>query len=250
MAQIITMPRLSDTMTEGVVATWLKKVGDTIKTGDILAEIETDKATMEFESFHDGVLLHIGIQEGQSAPVDSLLAIIGSAGEDISALLSGGTATETKEEKVVEEAKPKPDKRGGKRPGAGRPALVRLNKERIAQGLEPILPKQSINKKVKKQKSNAILPESKKARAQEVLAEMLGRKSKYIVQKVLDKALDDNDKEQMACLQLVMDRVLPKDYLSKVKGKSNQIQINISGVGQDVQIEGNEIEAEYEVEDE
>lgn len=106
MAQIITMPRLSDTMTEGVVATWLKKVGDTIKTGDILAEIETDKATMEFESFHDGVLLHIGIQEGQSAPVDSLLAIIGKEGEDISALLSGGTATETKEEKVVEEAKP------------------------------------------------------------------------------------------------------------------------------------------------
>lgn len=105
MAQIITMPRLSDTMTEGVVATWLKKVGDTIKTGDILAEIETDKATMEFESFHDGVLLHIGIQEGQSAPVDSLLAIIGSAGEDISALLNGGTATETKEEKVVEETK-------------------------------------------------------------------------------------------------------------------------------------------------
>ena len=102
MAQIITMPRLSDTMTEGVVATWLKKVGDTIKTGDILAEIETDKATMEFESFHDGVLLHIGIQEGQSAPVDSLLAIIGAAGEDISALLSGGNATETKEEKVEE----------------------------------------------------------------------------------------------------------------------------------------------------
>ncbi|RTL09860.1 MAG: pyruvate dehydrogenase [Flavobacteriaceae bacterium] len=106
MAQIITMPRLSDTMTEGVVATWLKKVGDTIKTGDILAEIETDKATMEFESFYDGVLLHIGIQEGQSAPVDSLLAIIGTGGEDISALLSGGTVTETKDEKVVEEAKP------------------------------------------------------------------------------------------------------------------------------------------------
>ncbi len=106
MAQIITMPRLSDTMTEGVVATWLKKVGDTIKTGDILAEIETDKATMEFESFHDGVLLHIGIQEGESAPVDSLLAIIGKEGEDVSALFSGGTAAETKEEKVAEEAKP------------------------------------------------------------------------------------------------------------------------------------------------
>jgi pyruvate dehydrogenase E2 component (dihydrolipoamide acetyltransferase) len=105
MAQIITMPRLSDTMTEGVVATWLKKVGDTIKTGDILAEIETDKATMEFEAFYDGVLLHIGIQEGQSAPVDSLLAIIGKEGEDISALLSGGAAAETKEEKVVEGTK-------------------------------------------------------------------------------------------------------------------------------------------------
>ena len=109
MAQIITMPRLSDTMTEGVVATWLKKVGDTIKTGDILAEIETDKATMEFESFHDGVLLHIGIQEGQSAPVDSLLAIVGKSGEDISALLSSVTASENKDEKVeVKEELPTP----------------------------------------------------------------------------------------------------------------------------------------------
>ena len=81
-------------MTEGTVATWLKKVGDTIKTGEILAEIETDKATMEFESFYDGVLLHIGIQEGESAPVDSLLAIVGKQGEDISALLSGGAPNE------------------------------------------------------------------------------------------------------------------------------------------------------------
>ena len=71
----------------------VKKVGDTIKSGDILAEIETDKATMEFESFHDGVLLHIGIQEGQSAPVDSLLAIVGKQGEDITALLATGSAT-------------------------------------------------------------------------------------------------------------------------------------------------------------
>ncbi len=97
MAQIITMPRLSDTMTEGVVATWLKAVGDTIKTGDILAEIETDKATMEFESFYDGVLLHIGIEEGGSAPVDSLLAIVGTAGEDISALLNKETAEKAPE---------------------------------------------------------------------------------------------------------------------------------------------------------
>lgn len=141
-------------------------------------------------------------------------------------------------EVLVAEAQPKKSKRGGKRVGSGRPALVRLNNERQAQGLEPILPKQKINKKVVK--SNAILPVNKKARAQEVLAEMLGRKSKYIVQKVLDKALDDNDEDQMACLKLVMDRVLPADYLSKVKSKGNQIQINISGVGQDVAIESND----------
>ncbi len=94
MATIITMPRLSDTMEEGVVASWLKKVGDKIEEGDILAEIETDKATMEFESFHEGTLLHIGVQEGESAKVDSLLAIVGEEGEDISALLNGGTTQE------------------------------------------------------------------------------------------------------------------------------------------------------------
>jgi pyruvate dehydrogenase E2 component (dihydrolipoamide acetyltransferase) len=93
MAIKVTMPRLSDTMTEGTVATWLKKVGDKISEGDILAEIETDKATMEFESFNEGTLLHIGIQAGETAPVDSLLAIIGKEGEDISALLAGGDAT-------------------------------------------------------------------------------------------------------------------------------------------------------------
>ena len=82
------MPRLSDTMEEGVVAKWLVNEGDTIKEGDILAEIETDKATMEFESFHDGVLLHIGINEGETAAVDTLLAIVGEKDEDISGLLS------------------------------------------------------------------------------------------------------------------------------------------------------------------
>lgn len=92
MAIKVTMPRLSDTMTEGTVATWLKKVGDKVSEGDILAEIETDKATMEFESFNEGTLLHIGIQAGETAPVDSLLAIIGNEGEDISALLAGGAA--------------------------------------------------------------------------------------------------------------------------------------------------------------
>ncbi|HLA55329.1 MAG TPA: pyruvate dehydrogenase complex dihydrolipoamide acetyltransferase [Flavobacterium sp.] len=91
------MPRLSDTMTEGTVAKWLKKVGDKINEGDILAEIETDKATMEFESFNSGTLLYIGIPEGQTAPIDSLLAIIGEAGENITELIKGDApATEAK----------------------------------------------------------------------------------------------------------------------------------------------------------
>ncbi|MBT8238633.1 MAG: pyruvate dehydrogenase complex dihydrolipoamide acetyltransferase [Croceitalea sp.] len=105
MAEIINMPRLSDTMEEGTVAKWLKKVGDKIEEGDILAEIETDKATMEFESFHEGTLLHIGIKEGDGAPVDSLLAIIGEEGEDISGLLNGQSDTsETKTEESKESA--------------------------------------------------------------------------------------------------------------------------------------------------
>ena len=101
MATVITMPRLSDTMTEGTVATWLKKVGDVIKEGDILAEIETDKATMEFESFNSGTLLYIGIPAGESAPVDSLLAIIGKDGEDITSFING--KSEAKPEAKIEE---------------------------------------------------------------------------------------------------------------------------------------------------
>lgn len=108
MAIVVNMPRLSDTMEEGTVAAWLKKVGDKIEEGDILAEIETDKATMEFESFNEGTLLHIGVQEGETTKVDELLAIIGDEGEDISDLLSGGGAasTEASEEKTEEEAAP------------------------------------------------------------------------------------------------------------------------------------------------
>jgi len=106
MATIVNMPRLSDTMEEGVVAQWLKKVGDKVEEGDILAEIETDKATMEFESFHEGTLLHIGVQEGETAPVDTLLAIIGDEGEDVSALLANpSAASETPEPKASEEVK-------------------------------------------------------------------------------------------------------------------------------------------------
>ncbi len=109
MAVKITMPRLSDTMTEGTVATWLKKVGDQVKEGDILAEIETDKATMEFEAFDAGTLLHIGIQEGESAPVDSLLAVIGKEGEDISDIIGGKeSSSDKKEESEKEESKKEP----------------------------------------------------------------------------------------------------------------------------------------------
>ena len=92
MATIINMPRLSDTMEEGTVATWLKNVGDKVSEGDILAEIETDKATMEFESFFSGTLLHIGIAVGETAAVDTLLAIIGPAGTDVSAILAAPPA--------------------------------------------------------------------------------------------------------------------------------------------------------------
>ncbi len=105
MAIVVNMPRLSDTMEEGTVAAWLKKVGDKIEEGDILAEIETDKATMEFESFNEGTLLHIGVQEGETTKVDELLAIIGDEGEDISGLLngSGNTSAEAKEEEKKED---------------------------------------------------------------------------------------------------------------------------------------------------
>ena len=104
MAIVVNMPRLSDTMEEGTVASWLKKVGDKVEEGDILAEIETDKATMEFESFNEGYLLHIGVDEGQTAAVDTLLAIIGDQGEDVSDLLSGdGTVSQEAEEPIASE---------------------------------------------------------------------------------------------------------------------------------------------------
>src|SRR5690554_1728773 len=115
MAEVILMPKLSDTMTEGVVAEWHKKVGDDVESGELLAEIETDKATMEFESFYDGKLLYIGIEKGQTAPVNDILAIIGEEGEDIEKLIeeskqassadsSDNDSSETVENKeVVEE---------------------------------------------------------------------------------------------------------------------------------------------------
>lgn len=108
MAEIVYMPKLSDTMTEGVVATWNKNVGDTVKAGEVLAEIETDKATMEFESFYDGVLLHIGVETGKAAPVNSVLAIIGQAGEDISAALANAGADAPGQTTEAPKAEPTP----------------------------------------------------------------------------------------------------------------------------------------------
>jgi len=101
MAEIVYMPKLSDTMTEGVVASWLKNVGDTVKNGEIIAEIETDKATMEFESFYDGVLLYIGVETGEAAPINVILAIIGNKEEDISDLIKASpTPAITSNEKI------------------------------------------------------------------------------------------------------------------------------------------------------
>ena len=100
MAEAIKMPKMSDTMTEGVLAKWHKKVGDQIKAGDVVAEVETDKATMDFESFQEGTLLYIGVEEGQAVPVDAIIAVIGEEGEDYKSVLNAdnGTASASKEE--------------------------------------------------------------------------------------------------------------------------------------------------------
>ena len=115
MAEIIRMPKMSDTMEEGVIAGWLKKVGDEVKSGDILAEVETDKATMELESYDDGFLLHVGVKDGESVPVDGVIAIIGEKGENIDDILkevsneqNNNEAVDAKEEKeeIVDEDGP------------------------------------------------------------------------------------------------------------------------------------------------
>jgi len=107
MAEVVRMPKMSDTMTEGVIAKWHKKVGDTVKSGDLVAEVETDKATMDFESFQEGTLLYVGIPEGQAAPVDSVIAVIGAPGEDYQALLTASPAPAAeKVAPVVAEAAP------------------------------------------------------------------------------------------------------------------------------------------------
>ncbi len=120
MAEVILMPRLSDTMTEGVIAEWHKKVGDKVKKGDLLAEVETDKATMELESYKDGTLLHIGTEKGGKLQVNDLLAIIGAPGEDVSSLLKGGGQASEKSES--KKAEPKKEAGASKSASANKPA--------------------------------------------------------------------------------------------------------------------------------
>ena len=123
MAEVIKMPRLSDTMTEGVIAAWHKKVGDSVKKGDLLAEIETDKATMELESYKEGTLLHVGGGDGAKLQVDDLLAIIGKQGEDISALIAGSAAPAA--------AAPNPEAAPAAAPAAQGPKLDLANMEEV-----------------------------------------------------------------------------------------------------------------------
>ena len=124
-AQIIKMPKLSDTMKEGTVASWVKKVGDQVESGEILAEIETDKATMEFESFEDGEVLYHGVKEGESAEVDSILAIVGEKGADYQKLIDAfgeEDSSNEKDEAKAEKSEPKNDKQESKPEGKSRPS--------------------------------------------------------------------------------------------------------------------------------
>ena len=143
MAEIVRMPKLSDTMTEGVVAEWHKKVGDQVESGEVLAEIETDKATMEFESFQDGVLLHIGVDKGATAAVDSILAILGEAGEDVAGLLAADA------EGPAEAEAPAPTPAPAPAPVAPAPAPAPAPAAVAAPVAAPAVPLPSSNGKVK-----------------------------------------------------------------------------------------------------
>ena len=134
MAEVVKMPKMSDTMTEGVLAKWHKKVGDKVKPGDVLAEIETDKATMDFESYQDGTLLYIGVEEGQAVPIDATIAVLGAEGEDYKALLNGGgsaapAAEASKEEKPADKKAPKAAE--DKKPAAATEAKPKVDKSSI-----------------------------------------------------------------------------------------------------------------------
>src|SRR5690554_4310033 len=104
MAEVVRMPKMSDTMTEGVIAKWHKKVGDKVSSGDIIAEVETDKATMDFDSYQDGTLLYIGPKEGEAVPVNAIIAVLGEEGEDFEALLNEEAEPAAEEESSDEES--------------------------------------------------------------------------------------------------------------------------------------------------
>jgi pyruvate dehydrogenase E2 component (dihydrolipoamide acetyltransferase) len=130
MAEVVKMPKMSDTMTEGVLAKWHKKVGDKIKSGDVMAEIETDKATMDFESFQDGTLLYIGVEEGKAVPVDTVIAVLGKEGEDYKVALAadGGAPIAPKAE---EKAAPVPAADKAAAPVAEKPAAPKVDLSKI-----------------------------------------------------------------------------------------------------------------------
>src|SRR6201985_2177831 len=111
MSEVVKMPKMSDTMTEGVLAKWHKKVGDKVKSGDVLAEIETDKATMDFESYQDGTLLYLGVEEGQAVPIDAVIAVLGAEGEDHKAALDAAGTAAPAAEPPKEEAPAEPEKK-------------------------------------------------------------------------------------------------------------------------------------------
>lgn len=155
MAEIVRMPKLSDTMTEGVVAEWHKKVGEEVKSGELLAEIETDKATMEFESFQDGVLLHIGVETGKSAPVDSILAILGEKGEDVEKLLKeekqkesvSSNGSDSSAPKKENEDKPKETEKSTSVQSAPKPATT--SERKSSSSTQPVLASDNGDSRVK-----------------------------------------------------------------------------------------------------
>src|SRR6202012_2126642 len=132
MAEVVKMPKMSDTMTEGVLAKWHKKVGDKVKSGDVLAEIETDKATMDFESYQDGTLLYIGVEEGKAVPIDAVIGVIGKEGEDYkTALEAEGESSSSTGSDTKEEAKPAEEKTATAPATASKEAAPKVDTSKI-----------------------------------------------------------------------------------------------------------------------
>src|ERR1043166_6905904 len=187
MAEVIRMPKMSDTMTEGVIVSWQKKEGDEIKPGDILAEVETDKATMELENYVKGTLLHIGIPEGGTVPVDAVIAIVGKMGEDISALLkdSGTAAPDSGSKK---EEKEEPEKEG---PAAKEKGADAENAEKKSEkATEPEKDEKKTEREAASEKEE---PESKDPATRKEAAEPEEDKEKKAAPKADEKKFEDKD---------------------------------------------------------